>query len=77
MTEAMSILTDFEKKSLFFFFFKELRWLNIYIYTCVTVCVRDLVCTCSCVCVRKLSTTPDERVPAVCQLNGQKLGHSE
>ena len=28
-------------------------------------------------CVRKLSTTPGERVPAVCQPNGQKLGHSE
>lgn len=41
MTEATSILTNFKKKSLFF---KELRWLNIYLYmcecACVTVCER-------------------------------------
>lgn len=37
MTEAMSILTDFKKKSLLFKK-KKLRWLNIYLY------MRDCVC---------------------------------
>lgn len=32
---------------------------------------------CVCVGVRKLSPTRGERVPAVCQPNGQKLGRSE
>lgn len=42
-----------------------------------STCVCDLVCAWGYVCVRKLSTTPGERVPVVCQPNGQKLGHGE
>lgn len=58
---SQNYLLQLERK----FSFKALKLLK----------VREGVCVC--VCVRKLSTSPGKRVPAVCQPNGQKLGHSE